>query len=188
MILILLTLIVGATSQANYCLNKTEEKRIRCITNNIHNIIGDKSVQDTLHGIKFDVESSLSKESEKNLLSMINMTDQICVCHMQANAYKHHLQKYLFSGRKHPKLSVNDTVPKLSVSLLINLQIISEIFQEVSKVQLPKSICINIDLYKLSLHRLLHEIELSHVWSLLLTNTKTFISWLYHALTLITIC
>jgi len=185
MILILLTLIIGATSQANYCLNETEEDRIKCLTNNIHSIISNKSVQDTLHGIKFDVESSLSNESEKNLQSMINMTDQICVCHMQANAYKHHLQKYLFSGREVP---INDTVPKLSVSLLINLQIISEIFQEVSKVQLPKSICINIDLYKLSWYRLLHEIELSHVWSLLLTNTKTFISWLYHALTLIAIC
>ena len=140
MILILLTLIISATSQAN-CPDKIEEGRINCIANNIQSVV-DKSVsinnnniielaivvfiQDTLHRIKFDVESNLSKESVKDLQSMINMTDKICVCHMQANAYKHHLQKYLFCGRKHPKLSVKDTV-----SLLINLQIMSEIFQEV---------------------------------------------------------
>ena len=100
-----------------------------------------------MHKIKFDIESNISKESERNLRSMINMTDKICVCHMQANAYKHQLQKYLFSSKKHlDELPVNTTV-----SLLINLQIMSETFQEVSilSTAIPKSIilCINMQVH-----------------------------------------
>ena len=78
---------------------------------------------------------------------MISMTDKICVCHMQANAYKYHLQKYLFSSKNHSKLSVKNTV-----SLLINLQIMSETFQEVSilSTAIPKPIiilCINMHVH-----------------------------------------
>ena len=73
------------------------------------------------------MESNISKKLEENLRSMITMTDKICVCHMQVNAYKYHLQKYLFSSGRDSKLSVKKTI-----SLLINLQIMSETFQEVS--------------------------------------------------------
>ena len=73
------------------------------------------------------MESNISIKSKENLRSMITMTNKICVCHMQVNAYKYHLQKYLFNSRRDSKLSV-----KKIISLLINLQIMSETFREVS--------------------------------------------------------
>ena len=123
-------------------------------------------IQDELYAIKFDVESTISNSSVTSLRQMLNTTNKICTYHMQANAYKHHLIKHLFSNNA--KLSV-----KIGLPLLVNLQIMSKTLQE---LQVRRQQVYNSNVLLYIMDRLLLQILQKHVWSLQLRSTGRFMS------------